>query len=371
MSIENGRITLHSRSGRPRSRGSNTRGRNPDYVAAFDALFERINAPSAAIKQVLLDSAPARAFSEANRTLATAQDFAGDTLATVRSQIRARMRAFGRSGSMPANEGNQNKKLRIDTNLEDEEIIRRLRMIPADGATPANDGRAIERIDRLPAAELRRVGPAHIQAALKRLDAGDPASAFAISRDYDVKTGDGQAYSPKKVFGLALEEALGINAKPGHFSAGWGTPCFDILENSGLWIVPKAASAARPKPSATEVADATGSLIPTDEERIWIEGNPRIAVHLRKERHPGVAAKKRIQFIALHGRLLCERCGLDPVEEYGTSAGNACIEVHHHRTHVTNMQPGHETSLDDLKCLCSNCHRVLHRSLALGLDFVL
>lgn len=371
--IENGRITLHSRSGRARSGGPDSRGRNPDYVAAFDAMFDRLDVPSAAIKRVLLDSTPARAFPEDERVLASAKDFAENTPAAVRTQMRAKMRGFGRSDDMPANEGNQNKKIRIDTSLPDEEIVYRLHAVPLTAAMPARQAPegtgTSNRVERLPASELTKVGPAHIRAALERLDAGDSLSNFDPSRDYDVKTGDGHAYSPRMVFGLALEEALGIEAKPGHFSAGWGTPCFDILEASGLWIVPKSSSAARPKPSSSELGDAGASLLPTDEERVWIEGNPRIAVHLGKERQPGLAAKKRVSFIARHGRLFCERCGLDPVAEYGTEAGAACIEVHHHRTHVADMQAGHETSLDDLKCLCSNCHRVLHRSLSLGLAF--
>jgi hypothetical protein len=118
--IENGRVTLHSRSGRPRSGGSGSRGRNPDYAAAFDAIFERLDSPSAAIERVLLDSTPARAFPERERVLATAADLAADTPTTVRTRMRAKMRSFGRLDSMPANEGNQNKKVRIDTSLHAE-----------------------------------------------------------------------------------------------------------------------------------------------------------------------------------------------------------------------------------------------------------
>jgi 5-methylcytosine-specific restriction protein A len=373
--IENGRITLHSRSGRPRSSGSSSRGRNPDYVTAFDAIFDRLNIPSAAIERVLLDSTPAKAFPERERVLATADDFAADTPTAVRIRMRAKMRGFGRSDNMPANEGNQNKKVRIDTSLTDEEVVQRLRAVPVTASTPTARSRretgTPSRIERLPASELRKISSEHIRIALARINAGDPASNFDLSRDYDVKTGDGRAYSPKKVFGLALEEVLGIEARPGHFSAGWGTPCFDILEEAGLWIVPKSSSAARPKPSPTEMANYRASLVPTDEERTWIEGNPRIAIHLKKERQPGLAAEKRARFISDHGRLFCEHCGLDPLKIYGTEAGTACIEVHHHRTHVADMQAGHKTSLDDLRCLCANCHRVLHRSLALGTTFAI
>ncbi len=161
--IENGRVTLHSRSGRPRSGGSGTRGRNPDYVAAFDAIFNRLDTPSAAIEQVLLDSTPARTFPERERVLATAADFAADTSAAVRTRMRAKMRGFGRSDSMPANEGNQNKRVRIDTSLTDEEVVQRLRAVPVAASSPTarlpHETRTPSRIERLPASELRKVGP--------------------------------------------------------------------------------------------------------------------------------------------------------------------------------------------------------------------
>ena len=172
--------------------------------------------------------------------------------------------------------------------------------------------------------------------------------------------------APKKVFGLALEEALGIQAYPGHFSAGWGQISFDLLEKAGLWIVPKSDATARPKPKASALQAALKGFKPTDEERSWIEGNPKIVSHLRRERQPGLAKLKREEFVAEHGRLFCEDCGLDPIKQYGEQAGAACIEVHHHRTHISAMQPGHKTTTKDLKCLCANCHRVLHRKLTLG-----
>ncbi|MDX6806153.1 hypothetical protein [Terrihabitans rhizophilus] len=221
-------------------------------------------------------------------------------------------------------------------------------------------------LERLPAAQLRQVTSAHIHKAVARLLAGEKAPNFASSRDYDVLTDDGAPLAPKKVFGLALEDALGIEAFPRHFSAGWSQVAFELLEKAGLWIVPKGEGASRPKPHPGEVVAALTALAPTEEERSWIEGNPKIVSHLKRERHPGVAERKRAEFIALWGRLFCEECKLDPVEAYGPELGPACIEVHHHRVHVSAMQPGHVTTTDDLKCLCANCHRVLHRKLSLG-----
>lgn len=223
-------------------------------------------------------------------------------------------------------------------------------------------------IVRLSARDLRKVTAAHIQSAVQRLLNGGDAPNFAPSRDYDALTDTGIPLAPKKVFGLALEEVLGIEAHPGHFSAGWGQICFELLEEAGLWIVPKKEGNARPKLGQTQITAELADLLPTDEERNWIEGNPKIASHLRRERHPGLAKEKRAQFIAEHGRLFCEDCKLDPAERYGYEAGSACIEVHHHITHVAKMQPGHRTRMEDLMCLCANCHRVLHRKLAIGLQ---
>ena len=208
--------------------------------------------------------------------------------------------------------------------------------------------------------------PQHIEQALHRLTTGDEASNFADSVDYDVLTPDGRPFPPKKVFGLALEEALGIEAMPGHFSAGWGTPCFDILEDCNLWIVPKNSDVDR-RPQAKAKSQLADTNIPvSEEERVWIEGNPHIVRHLRRERKAGLAKAKREQFKALHGELRCENCGFLPSVSFGDETGDACIEVHHAAIQVSEMKSDHETKLSDLKCLCANCHRVIHRRLALG-----
>lgn len=222
---------------------------------------------------------------------------------------------------------------------------------------------------RLPSTELRKVHREHIERAVEFLLNGGDAPNFSPSRDYDAMTADGKPLAPKKVFGLALQEARGIEAFPAHFSSGWGQVSFDLLEEAGLWIVPKVVDAVRrPKAKPSKTQAELKRFIPTEEEKAWIEGNPKIVSHLVRERQPGLAKQKREEFVSKHGRLFCEDCLLDPVERYGKDAGTACIEVHHHRTHVADMQPGHVSVTDDLKCLCANCHRVLHRKLTLGLS---
>jgi len=331
-------VVLHSRSGTDRNR---------DYRQALELLMDRFDRARIAY-EVYLDSRPVQDMPLQQRRLAV------DLSAPISDRFDQLVRAMNAGSS---SHGAWRRLLIKTPGANNDEVSAALQ---ANGKSPE--------VERLPASELRKVTSAHIHKAVGRLLAGEDAPNFAASRDYDVLTDDGVALAPKKVFGLALEEALGINAHPGHFSAGWSQVCFELLEAAGLWIVPKTGAAPRPSRDASTAQAALDELALTDEERSWIEGNPRIVTHLKRERQPGVAKQKRAEFIAEHGRLYCEDCGLDPVEKYGPEVGPSCIEVHHHRVHVAHMQAAHATVTGDLKCLCANCHRVLHRRLALGVD---
>lgn len=328
-------VIFHSRSGTDRNR---------DYRQGLEMLMRRLD--DAGIRyEIHLDSKPVQHVPLAQRRLAF------NRTAPVAARFDELVRAM--------NEGSAShgawRRLLIATPMSQPEAV--LAALEPSSGSPA--------IERLPATQLRRVTNEHIHRAVARLLAGEDATNFAPSRDYDVLTDAGVALAPKKVFGLALEEALGIEAFPGHFSAGWSQVCFELLEAAGLWIVPKVGSSPRPRAGRPDTS--VPELPLTDEERSWTEGNPKIVLHLKRERQAGLAKQKKAEFIAQHGRLYCEECKLDPVARYGAEAGLACIEVHHHRVHVANMAPGHATVLDDLKCLCASCHRVLHRKLALGL----
>ncbi|MGN7802940.1 HNH endonuclease [Ensifer sp. 22521] len=330
-------IILHSRSGT---------NRNRDYRQALELLLARLDSAQIAYK-IHLDSRPVQGTDLAKRQLSF------NRLASVATRFDELVRAMN-AGS--ASHGAWRRLLITRPSTSHAKLRAAIRAVEATGE-----------VVRLPASELRKVTASHIDRAVQKLLAGGDAPNFAPSRDYDALTDDGIPLAPKKVFGLALEEALGIEAHPGHFSAGWGQICFELLEQAGLWIVPKNGAAVRPKPNPSEVESELIGFTPTEEERSWIEGNPKIVSHLKRERQLGLAKQKRDEFIAEHGHLFCEECKLDPAERYGEEAGSACIEVHHHRTHVAKMRPGHKSTTSDLKCLCANCHRVLHRKLALGL----
>jgi hypothetical protein len=330
-------VILHSRSGTDRNR---------DYRQALEHLMERLDRAHIAY-DIYLDSRPVQHLPLDRRLLSFNRQ----------ASISARFDELVRA--MNAGTASHGAWRRL--------LIKATEANPAQVLAALSAEAGVQSIERLPAAQLRQVTSAHIHKAVARLLAGEDAPNFAPSRDYDALTDDGVPLAPKKVFGLALEEALGIEAYPRHFSAGWGQACFELLEDAGLWIVPKAGSERRPRPQPAKVEADLSNLAPTEEERSWIEGNPKIVSHLKRERQPGLAKKKRTEFIAKHGRLFCEECQLDPVQAYGPEAGEACIEVHHHRVHVANMAAGHASVTSDLRCLCASCHRVLHRKLALGL----
>lgn len=203
---------------------------------------------------------------------------------------------------------------------------------------------------RLPAEQLRKITSDFIWKAVQELLRGATVEGFKESIDYDL-VADGVRLAPKRVLGLAGTAALGFQLKPSHFTAGKGSLCFELLQAAGFQIVPK----------GEELPALELPIEP--EERKWVEGHVKLVYHLDKERSAGLSQAKKEDFRKKHnGRLFCEECLLDPVQKWGP-AGEACIEVHHDEVHVADMKPGHLSSLEELKCLCANCHRVLHRKL--------
>ncbi|WP_066738181.1 hypothetical protein [Cupriavidus sp. D384] len=204
--------------------------------------------------------------------------------------------------------------------------------------------------NRWPVDVLEKVTAEHLFEAVRQFREGTAQHVFAPSTDYDLLTEDGRRFPPKAVFGVALSMALGgETVEPKHFSGGESSACFRILREAGYAVVPKDSV----EPSQPE----------TDPDKEWHEGKPRLVSHLKRERAAGLSKAKKAQFRRLHGALRCERCGFDPAKHYDEEHAESCIEVHHAETHVSKMESGHVTTLDDVQCLCANCHRVVHSML--------
>jgi hypothetical protein len=206
---------------------------------------------------------------------------------------------------------------------------------------------------RLPVSTLNRVTPEHIWAAIHQLkdNALDGIGLpFGPSTDYDLVSDEDQRFPPKAVFGVALSLALaGTAIVPKHFSGGESSPCFRLLRLAGYQVIPKSAVPKSDEGAELEVSEG------------WSEGKAKLVVHIKRERALGLAKAKKAQYRRLYGKLECEECKMDPVEVYGTDLAEACIEVHHAVTQVSDMGAGHKTKLEDLQCLCANCHRLVHR----------
>jgi 5-methylcytosine-specific restriction protein A len=89
------------------------------------------------------------------------------------------------------------------------------------------------------------------------------------------------------------------------------------------------------------------------------EGGVALRSHLRRERDPKLRRSKLADAKKRGLPIACEVCGFDYGQTYGAH-GLDYIECHHRvPLHVTGET---KTRLVDLALLCSNCHRMIHRS---------
>ena len=84
-----------------------------------------------------------------------------------------------------------------------------------------------------------------------------------------------------------------------------------------------------------------------------------MAIHKRRERSATLSKKKKTQTLEIQGRLECEVCKFDFRLAYGEH-GAGFAECHHDIP-ISKIEPGAKTKLSDLRIVCANCHRMLHR----------
>jgi predicted HNH restriction endonuclease len=90
------------------------------------------------------------------------------------------------------------------------------------------------------------------------------------------------------------------------------------------------------------------------------EGKEKYVRHKTRERDPAIVKEKKSQFLQEHGRTFCEACGFDFKKAYGTR-GDGFIECHHNIP-LHSIEGETQTKISDLTLLCSNCHRMVHRT---------
>ncbi len=337
--VEGETIIFHSRGG---TKGKSAR--NVDYARGLRLLLQRLVEAGHPVQRAWVDSNRVQSIPIADRTILTREETASTPDKLV-SLMASRMQNVGRSPESLSDHGNATKRIRLEIAGDVREtVLAALRCLRVD-----TDFRSEQ---RLPVKEVEKVTAEHLFNAIEALRDRVLTHNFGESTDYDLVLDDGMCLPPKAVFGLAATAALGHPVGPRHFSAGLDSICFRILQRAGYRVVAKTDGHEH---------DAVDQE-PKDLE--WREGTVQHRSHLRRERASGLSEAKKAEFRRSHGgRLFCERCGEDPVSKYGTEIAESCIEVHHDKIAVSDMDADHRTRLSDLKCLCANCHRLVHREM--------
>lgn len=90
------------------------------------------------------------------------------------------------------------------------------------------------------------------------------------------------------------------------------------------------------------------------------EGGYSYRLHRQYERDGDLPKEKKFHILNKTGKLACEACDFNFNCFYG-SRGEGFIECHHNKP-ISEMKEKQKVSIDDLSLLCSNCHKIIHRS---------
>lgn len=112
--------------------------------------------------------------------------------------------------------------------------------------------------------------------------------------------------------------------------------------------------------------ESNQAVIEDDDARSFPEGRVMFVKHRKRERSEEVVRKAKASFLQKNGRLFCEVCKFDFETRYG-DIGKEFIEAHH-LIPVSKLKENEMTKISDLAMLCSNCHRMVHRSKELPAD---
>ena len=82
--------------------------------------------------------------------------------------------------------------------------------------------------------------------------------------------------------------------------------------------------------------------------------------HKSRERNAKLIASVKSAFLRENNKLFCTVCEFDFEKKYG-ERGAGFIEAHH-TIPVSDMKPGQKTQTEDIALVCSNCHKILHRT---------
>jgi 5-methylcytosine-specific restriction protein A len=82
--------------------------------------------------------------------------------------------------------------------------------------------------------------------------------------------------------------------------------------------------------------------------------------HKSRERNTKLIAIAKATFLQENKKLYCMVCNFDFEKTYG-ERGRGFMEAHH-TIPVSDMKSGQSTRIEDIALVCSNCHKILHRT---------
>lgn len=96
----------------------------------------------------------------------------------------------------------------------------------------------------------------------------------------------------------------------------------------------------------------------SDEDEVFAEGKVVTETHKRRERNPNIR-KKLLVKLAETDSVRCTICGLEPTHPIS----EAVFEAHH--IIPLSESGGGQTKLKDMALLCANCHKMVHKAIAI------
>jgi hypothetical protein len=158
---------------------------------------------------------------------------------------------------------------------------------------------------------------------------------------------NGKQYPPKLVISLAIKYLTNREFPAGRFNA---VEAKNYFLHRGFTIV--------------EINDKEERLVNPiageDEESSFAEGKAKFKLHRSFERDSAIVKKVKEMRLRIKGELRCDVCDFSFFDKYG-KIGVGFIEAHH-IVPVSKLGGLKKTSIADLSLVCSNCHRILHRS---------
>lgn len=106
-------------------------------------------------------------------------------------------------------------------------------------------------------------------------------------------------------------------------------------------------------------------IISSDEDKSFVEGEPKWVTHLARERAAGL--RGALIKMRSAGGLSCDVCG-DTGGNLPAEIKEAMFEAHHSTEPLSTGK--RETKLSDMALLCACCHRLLHRLVKVRKEWV-